>query len=182
MVAPPEVDPFDAQKELARRYLNQFGPSSPEAFAGWAGIRLPAAITTFDRLRRSLTPVVTPIGPAWLLKRDVHTMREPSRSDAVVRLLPSGDNYCLLKGAERSLLVPNAAQRDLLWTSRLWPGAILAGGEIVGTWRRSKHTVTAHPWTRLSATVSDAIKTEAVSLPLPGSADMRIEWAHRIRQ
>ena len=37
-VPPPEVDPRDARLELARRYLHIFGPTTPEAFAVWAGI------------------------------------------------------------------------------------------------------------------------------------------------
>ena len=37
-VPPPEVDPRDARLELARRYLHVFGPTTPEAFAEWAGI------------------------------------------------------------------------------------------------------------------------------------------------
>ena len=41
-VPPPEVDPRDARLELARRYLHIFGPTTPEAFAEWAGIA-PAA-------------------------------------------------------------------------------------------------------------------------------------------
>ena len=37
-VPPPEVDPREARLELARRYLHVFGPTTPEAFAAWAGI------------------------------------------------------------------------------------------------------------------------------------------------
>src|SRR5687768_5144205 len=34
----PKVDPGEARLELARRYLHIFGPTTAEAFAGWAGI------------------------------------------------------------------------------------------------------------------------------------------------
>ena len=37
-VPPPEIDPRGARLELARRYLHIFGPTTPEAFAEWAGI------------------------------------------------------------------------------------------------------------------------------------------------
>ncbi len=36
-VPPPDVDPVDARRELARRHLRVFGPSTPAAFAQWAG-------------------------------------------------------------------------------------------------------------------------------------------------
>lgn len=63
-VAPPDVDPRDARLELARRYLHIFGPATPESFAGWAGIALSQGVATFETLRKSLTPVRTPMGEA----------------------------------------------------------------------------------------------------------------------
>ena len=74
-VPPPEVDPRDARLELARRYLHIFGPTTPEAFAEWAGISPRRGVAAFDALRRSLTPVRTPIGDAWILTRDEPTFR-----------------------------------------------------------------------------------------------------------
>ena len=93
---------------------------------------------------------------------------------ASARLLPSGDAYFLLDGKERELLVPRADQRERLWTSRVWPGALLVEGEIRGTWRRSQHTVRVDAWSRLSRRQRDAVEAEAASLPLPG-IDRRIE-------
>ena len=84
------------------------------------------------------------------------------------RLLPSGDAYFLLQGADRELLVPDADRRRALWTSRVWPGALLVDGEIVGTWRRAQETVTIQPWRRLSRAAREAVEAEAASLPLPG--------------
>src|SRR6185295_18313505 len=87
---------------------------------------------------------------------------------APARLLPSGDAYFLLDGAERELLVPRADQRERLWTSRVWPGAVLVDGEIRGTWRRAQHVVRIDMWSRLSRAMRDAVEAEAATLPLPG--------------
>src|SRR6267143_1724543 len=35
-VPPPEMDPWQARRELARRYLHIFGPATPASFARWA--------------------------------------------------------------------------------------------------------------------------------------------------
>jgi hypothetical protein len=163
----PEVDPLDARRELARRYLRVFGPTTPAAFARWAGLGPAQAQATFDVLTRSLTAVRTPTGDAWILTRDEPTFRAAMRPAAAARLLPSGDAYYLLQGADRELLVPAVERRSELWTSRVWPGAVLVGGEIAGTWRRAHGDLAIQPWRRLSRAEREAVEAEAASLPIP---------------
>ena len=178
-VVVPEMDPYEARLELARRYLQVFGPTTPEAFARWAGIGPLSGIAAFETLRKSLTPVRTPIGEAWILGRDEPLFRAAPSPAASARLLPSGDTWFLLQGADRELLVPNERRRRALWTSRVWPGALLVEGETVGTWRRAEHVLTIQPWRRLSRIQSDAVEVEAGSLPLPGiNRPIDIRWDH----
>jgi len=165
-VARPEVVPRDARLELARRYLHVFGPTTDKSFAEWAGIGPQGGVAAFDAIRRWLTPVRTPIGDAWILTSDEPTFRAAPRPTASARLLPSGDTYFLLQGDDRKLLVPDESGRAALWTSRVWPGGVLVGGEIVGTWRRALGTVTIQTWRRISRAARDAVEAEAVSLPL----------------
>jgi winged helix DNA-binding protein len=164
----PEIEPFDARQELARRYLHVYGPTTAEAFARWAGIGAREATDAFNSLARSVVPVRTPLGDAWILARDEPLFREVAGPPAAARLLPSGDSYYLLQGADRELLVPDARQRAALWTSRVWPGAVLVAGEIVGTWRRAQAKLTIEPWRRLARPEREAVEAEARSLPLPG--------------
>jgi len=171
----PEVDPRDACRELARRYLHVFGPATPASFATWAGIVAGQARLAFDAL--DLTPVRTPIGDAWILSSDQPAFRAPAGPAAAARLLPSGDAYYLLQGADRALLVPDAAQRAALWTSRVWPGAVLVGGEIVGTWRRANADVAIQSWRRLTRAERAAVEAEAALLPLPGlERQIAVRW------
>ena len=164
----PEVDPRSARLELARRHLHIFGPTTPEAFAEWAGIGPSRGGEAFEALRRSLTAVRTPVGEAWILKRDEPTFRTVPGTVAPARLLPSGDAFFLLQGADRELLVPDVERRRSLWTPRVWPGGLLVEGEIVGTWRRAQGVVVIQTWRRLSRAARDAVEAEAASLPLPG--------------
>jgi hypothetical protein len=172
--AAPEIDPADACSELARRYLHVFGPTTSDGFARWAGISRRAGANAFASLDGSLLPVRSPLGDEWLLADDEAAMRTAEAAPARARLLPSGDTYFLLDGAERELLVPGADQRSKLWTPRVWPGALLVEGEIRGTWRRAQHSVQIDAWSRLSGETRDAVETEARSLPLP-SLDRPIE-------
>ncbi len=174
----PAIDPSDACLELARRHLHIFGPTTPAAFARWAGISRRAAAAAYASLDGSLLPVRSPLGDEWLLADDEPAMRSAETTPAPARLLPSGDAYFLLDGRERELLVPRAEQRTLLWTPRVWPGALLVEGEIRGTWRRAQHSVRVETWGRVSRAARDAVEAEAGSLPLPG-VDRAIEvvWA-----
>jgi len=176
-VPTPDIDPFEARRELARRYLHVFGPTTPQAFATWAGIGAREGAASFDSLARSLLPVRTPIGDAWILARDEAAIHEPEGPPAAARLLPSGDAYWLLQGADRELLVPDARRRGELWTPRVWPGAVLVAGEIVGTWRRAQAKLTIEPWRRLSRAERDGVEAEAQSLPLPGiEGEINVGW------
>lgn len=173
----PELSPAQALQQLLSRYLHFSGPSTVDSFVWWGGVDAPAATTAFEALRPSLLTVRTPLGEAQILARDEDAFRAPSRSRATARLLPSGDPYYLLWGADRDLLVPNAAHRAQLWTSRVWPGGLLLNGEIAGTWRRSKAIVDVSPWRRLSPQERAAVEQEATALPLPDlSAPMAVRW------
>jgi hypothetical protein len=202
MVPPPDVNPLDARLELARRHLHVVGPSSAAAFATWAGVKPAAARAAFETLAGSLVPVRTPLGDAWILAADESALRErgaghdrgaggagsaAGRGDGVgssgpgadvrARLLPSGDAYVLLQGAERELVVPDAACRRALWPSRVWPGAVLLGGEVVGTWRRADADLVVEPWRRFASAERDAVQAEAEALPLPGAEGrIRVRW------
>jgi hypothetical protein len=167
-VPTPEIDPAAACRELARRYLHIFGPTTADGFARWAGISSRSAADAFASLEESLLPARSPLGDEWLLAEDEPAMRAGETAPAPARLLPSGDAYFLLDGAERELLVPHADQRPRLGTPRVWPGALLVDGEIRGTWRRAQHTMRIETWARLSRGTRDAIEAEAGTLPLPG--------------
>jgi hypothetical protein len=74
------------------------------------------------------------------------------------------------------LLVGDARRRGRLWTSRVWPGALLVDGEIAGTWRRAGPCVTVEPWRRLSGAERTAVEAEVAALPLPGSETCRAQF------
>jgi len=74
--------------------------------------------------------------------------------------------------------VPDARRRSELWTTRVWPGALLVGGEIIGVWRRSAVDISLEAWRRLSPAEREAVEAEASSLPLPGlKAPITVRWS-----
>ncbi len=176
-VARPTMDPHEARLELVRRYLHVLGPGTLEGYLDWAGIRPARGGAAFEALVRELVAVRTPVGDAWILARDEPAYREPPGPSAPVRLLPSGDAYYLLQGVDRELLVAEATHRARLWTSRVWPGALLLDGELAGTWRRADERVAIEPWRPLTQVERDAVEAQALGLPLPGlPRAISVDW------
>jgi hypothetical protein len=177
-VPPPALGPGDVRLELGRRYLHVFGPATAETFAEWAGIAPARGRVTFHALAGSLTPVRTPVGDAWILADDEEAFGTCVGGDvASARLLPSGDAYFLLQGADRELLVPDPVRRRMLWPPRVWPGAVVVDGEVAGTWRRAGAVVTIQAWQRLSPAAREAVELEAQSFPIPAvQGRIRVRW------
>ena len=178
-VAPPDMDPLEARRELARRWLHVSGPSTPAAFATWAGIAPRAGRPVFEALGHGLRPVRTPLGEAWILASDEAAFREAASapaSPAPVRILSSGDPY--LMAGDRELLVPDAdRRRELYPPGTVWPGGLMVAGELVGTWRRAADRMTVRSWRRLSRGEREAVEAEAATLPLPGlEGEIRVAW------
>jgi hypothetical protein len=176
-VPPPQVDPIEARLELARRYVHGYGPTSAPAFSNWAGIAPRLGHAIFEMLKGSLTEVRTPIGRGLILSSDEESFLAEADPPAPVRLLPSGDSFWLLHGEDRDLLVSDPREQSELWTSRVWPGALLVEGQIGGTWRRADHRLSIRTWRTLSADEREAVEIEAASLPLPElSSDIQVTW------
>ena len=154
------------------------GRPRPAAFAKWAGIGAAEGRAAFDALAEEVMAVRTPVGDGWILTSDEPSFRAKPSPAAPARLLPSGDPYFLLHGVDRELLVPDESRRGELWTPRVWPGAVLVGGEVVGTWRRAdKPSLPSKRGDASPAAERQAVEAEAESLPLPGlGGQIVVRW------
>ena len=177
----PEIDAEDARRELARRHLRWFGPTTVARLARWTGVEARDAALTWASIEAELEPVdLDDVGGGrrFMLEADVDALlaAEPI---AGVRLLPYDDAYTKL---DRELLVPDPGLRarvlPLVGQSTLGytPGAILVDGEIVGAWQRQQRKVTIHPWSKLTPAVRDAIEAEALAFPIAGSSKPSVAW------
>lgn len=91
-----------------------------------------------------------------------------------VRLVGPYDPYVQLR--DRELLVPDEAHRKDLWRVLGRPGAIVADGEIIGTWRPRtsgrRLTVRIEPWGPLRARDRAAVEEQAELLAAHRGADL----------
>ncbi|WP_299036121.1 DNA glycosylase AlkZ-like family protein [uncultured Pseudokineococcus sp.] len=181
----PEGDGPDAAAATAhlRRLLDLHGPASPGDLAALAGTSVRALRPA---LPEDLVPVEVDGRRALATPSVVALLEDPAveeRAAASVRLLPPGDPW--LQSRDREVTVPDTALRKDVWRILGNPGVVLAGPEVVGTWRakagsrrasgrRDDITVTAVG--DLSAAVRAALEDEARRVGVArGADDVRLD-------
>ncbi|MFU8854193.1 DNA glycosylase AlkZ-like family protein [Micromonospora sp. SL1-18] len=100
----------------------------------------------------------------WLLSADADRFDAPRPQ--LVRLLGPFDLF--LQAKDRPLMVDDPARAKVLWPVLGWPGAVVADGEISGTWRPrqagGKLTVQVQMWSAPSPRMRAAIEEQAERL------------------
>ncbi|MGW4629096.1 DNA glycosylase AlkZ-like family protein [Streptomyces rubiginosohelvolus] len=165
-------------QDLVRAYLRFLGPATRAEVAAFLGTRSTAIRPVWPE---GLVEVSVDGTSGWLPESEVEALRGAPRADAgSVRLLPPGDPF--LQARDRSLLLPEKDRQKELWRAIGGPGAVLAGSEVVGTWRARasgrRVEVTVTGFDALSASVRRALETEAQTVPeVRGAKDtlLRVE-------
>lgn len=102
---------------------------------------------------------------AQLLEADVDAVHDAPDAD-VVRLLGPYDLF--LQSGDREVLVPDTTRHKSLWQAIGRPGAVLSGGELVGTWRPRARGRTLglelDEWVPWDAATRDAVEVEHARL------------------
>ena len=149
-------------KELLKRFLLLYGPADAALFSAWTGIGLDDARARFERMASELVPVIVDGTRRWLPEDEVDRFRSTPKIKGV-RLLPPSDPF--LQQRDRELLVPDAAQRKVVWKALGAPGAVLVDGHVAAVWRPQKRgtrfTLKVEAFGSLSAKVRSAIDDEA---------------------
>src|SRR5262245_45190678 len=145
--------------EVIRNHLRFYGPVRVRDVAAF--IDAPAAEVK-ARWPADAVEVMVSDGPTtgraeprFVLAGDLDALTGggPERSERAVFLLGPFDPYLQLR--DRELRVADEARRKDVWRVLGRPGAIVAGGEVIGTWRPqasgTKLAVRIEPWGRLAA-------------------------------
>ncbi|HSK60820.1 MAG TPA: winged helix DNA-binding domain-containing protein [Actinomycetospora sp.] len=128
---PVDGDPARAAR-LVLDYLRVLGPAGPREVADFVGTSAKAFAPAWEAALPALAEVRVGDRAAWLPADDLDAALGAPEPD-LVRFLPPWDP--MLQARDRELLVPDATARKELYRILGNPGALLAGGEIVGTWR-----------------------------------------------
>jgi hypothetical protein len=148
------MDPVEAGREVARRYLTRYGPATREAFAKWFGHPSPA------QAGRWITGAVeTEFG--WAREEDVDAI-ESAQPSGIVRLLPAFDQYVVAAPRDtRATPAPERIYRPGGWFSPV----LLVDGVMAGVWNRDGDGVTIEPFEPVGSDVRAAAEAEAARLP-----------------
>lgn len=156
-------------------YLRLLGPATPGDVAGYLGAR---AADVRARWPDDLVEVDVEGRRAWARPGDLDALGNATMPEHV-RLLGAFDPY--LQARDRDLIVADRATQKVLWPVLGRPGAVLADGEVVATWRPKSSgrrlELTVSEFTPVHAAIGDAVQAEAERMAtLRGAPDVRVRW------
>ncbi|SRR5579875_251508 len=179
------LDPQQALQEIVRRYLQAYGPATPEDFAFWWGYQRGRAKKLFHSMATELEEVEVEGWRAYALRSTIPPIQsaEPLKAPQVL-LLPLFDAYTIgaaPRGSE-PLLAP--AHKRQVYNLQGWTFAVvLVNGCIQGVWRSSVRrtqtviTVSLFSSKTATTTIRKGIAAEAERLgSLVGNA-VALEYA-----
>ncbi|MBB5867904.1 hypothetical protein F4553_001283 [Allocatelliglobosispora scoriae] len=147
--------------DLIRAYLRLLGPATPKHVADYLDAPVKDVTAHWPD---DIVEVTVGGEKRSLLAADEKALHAAEVEG--VRLLGPFDLF--LQAKDRATVVPDAAHAKELWPVLGRPGAVLADGELVGTWRPRKagrkFTVAVQPWHRLSAATRAAVTEQAERL------------------
>jgi hypothetical protein len=145
--------------DVVRAYLHLLGPATPKMVAAYVDAPVKEIK---DRWPADAVEVEVDGEPRWILPADLPALESGSEAADVLLLSPFD---LFLQAKDRELLVPDDDNRKELWVVLGRPGAIVRGGEIVGTWRPraagKKLSLQVNTWRRVS---SDKVAEQAERL------------------
>jgi hypothetical protein len=129
------VDPDDALREVARRYLAAYGPATRDDFARWWGLKRTDARRLFESLRDELEEVEVEGWRAVALRATVATMREAGPATAV-SLVPLFDAYTFGFGRHLEPILAGEREDEVFRPQGWISAAVVVDGRIRGTWNQ----------------------------------------------
>ena len=157
------LSPEAALAELALRYLQAYGPTTPEDLTAWSGMPISRIRPAWPRIADQLLEVEAAGSPAWMLKAQAAWLDEPPAPASIVRLLPGFDIY-LLGYQNRDLAVPSQHAKRINAGGGMIHPVLLVDGRVVGTWKskrqKNRLEVVVEPFDQLAIRVQQGLQAE----------------------
>jgi hypothetical protein len=156
--ASPGLSRDEALLELTRRYFLTRSPATARDFAWWSGLTVSDAKLGITLAGRDLEPTTLGGQQYWIAA----AAPRPARSARTVHLLPNYDEY-FIGYRDRSAIADRLGHAKwVMGGNALIPHVIVAGGQLVGMWRRTleqnRTVLTLSLTTRLSASETKGVQ------------------------
>jgi hypothetical protein len=121
--------------ELLLRYLRSHGPATVRDFAWWSGIPLTEVRAALPAVRGELVELEFGGTSYWLSPETAALLDDGVPGQRTVLALPGFDEF-VLGYTDRSLVLPPEHAQKIVPGGGVFKKAIVAGGEVGGTWAR----------------------------------------------
>ena len=128
-----ELSRGDALAELANRYYTAHGPATVHDFAWWAGLTVTDAKAGLEAAKPGLVSEPLNGKEYW---RPTTSPGDETRDQRDVYLLPGFDEYLLGYQDRSAVLAAEDADKVVPGRNGVFLPTIVAGGKVVGTWKR----------------------------------------------
>lgn len=128
----------EALGELALRYFRSHGPATIKDFQWWAKLTLKDIKLGLDRAQDSLESLESDGERYWLAPETAELLGGTVSGARSVLLLPGFDEYVLGYTDRSAALAPDYAPRIVPGNNGMFKATIVAGGRVVGTWRKAQ--------------------------------------------
>jgi hypothetical protein len=176
---PQSIEPALALQEIARRYLQAFGPATPDDFAFWWGCKKARARTLFQSLAEELEEVEVDGWRAFALRATLPLIQSSNPVEDI-HLLPLFDAYTLGVPRDCEPLLAQAYKRRVFNLQGWTFAVILVNGTIQGIWRhqvrRSKIVITVSLFCSSTSALRKGVKVEAKRLSYFFEKEITLEY------
>ena len=177
------IEPKLALQEIARRYLQAYGPATPEDFARWwlGGRGKVPARKLFQSIEDELEEVDVEGWRAFALRATLEPMQrlEPSET---IHLLPLFDAYTIGMPRDLEPLLFQAYKSQVFRPQGWISAVVLVNGSMQGVWhsttRRSQTIVKVHLFCSPTASIRKGIEAEAERLSDFFKMKVFLEYEH----
>lgn len=174
-----QVELEQAEREVTRRFLAAYGPTTRDAFALWLGIPVSRAGRLISALGEEVTPIDADGTPAWSLTSEVAKLTGARRPGSV-RLLPAFDQYVIAASRHAQTFLPGPF-KDRIYRPQGWLSPVLlVDGRMDGVWRQERKgnrlLVQIEPFVELPAWARESAESEAERLAQLMGRTLELSW------
>lgn len=126
----------EASKQLVRKYLRCYGPTTCNSFIKWSGCSAVQGHRLWDNIADEMIEVKVAGKCAFMLGADIETIESISTPQRRYLLLGGHDPY--LDQRDRESLQFDKTYHKQIWQMVSNPGAVIDHGEIIGIWKSKK--------------------------------------------